>query len=110
RRRVRAGTWPRRSALHDPAHRAGRGVGMTSLDRTLSDPVDLNRLGLGGRSFTKETDVTVAEWHGLLDLARDLKVERAAGMEYERLEDLNLALIFEKSSTRTRCAFEVAAH
>lgn len=84
---------------------------MTSLDRTLSDPVDTNHLGLRGRSFTKELDVTVAQWNGLLDLAASLKSERASGRRpYPRLQDKNLALIFAKSSTRTRCAFEVAAH
>ena len=67
-------------------------------------------LGLSGRSFTKELDVTVEQWHGLLDLARVLKAERAAGREHQRLGEKNLALIFAKSSTRTRCAFEVAAH
>ena len=74
---------------------------MTTLD------VDL---GLSGRSFTKELDVTIPQWHGLLDLARDLKAERAGGRERQRLSEKNLALIFAKSSTRTRCAFEVAAH
>jgi ornithine carbamoyltransferase len=83
---------------------------MTSLDNTLSNPVEINDLGLYGKSFTKELDVTVQQWHGLLDLAVDLKAERAAGREYQRLGDKNLALIFAKSSTRTRCAFEVAAH
>ncbi|WP_082556301.1 ornithine carbamoyltransferase [Aeromicrobium sp. Root472D3] len=84
---------------------------MTSLDRTLSDPVATNHLGLLGHSFTKELDVTVEQWHGLLELAKELKAERASGRrEYQRLQDKNLALIFAKSSTRTRCAFEVAAH
>ncbi|MET0820981.1 MAG: ornithine carbamoyltransferase [Aeromicrobium sp.] len=84
---------------------------MTSLDRTLSDPVATNHLGLLGRSFTKELDVTVEQWHGLLELAKDLKAERASGRrEYQRLREKNLALIFAKTSTRTRCAFEVAAH
>lgn len=67
-------------------------------------------LALGGKSFTKELDVTVEEWHGLLDLAIALKAERRSGHERPRLRDKNLALIFAKSSTRTRCAFEVAAH
>ncbi|RYY45690.1 MAG: ornithine carbamoyltransferase [Actinomycetales bacterium] len=83
---------------------------MTSLDRTLNDPVELNTLGLRGRSFTKELDVTIEQWHGLLDLATDLKAERSRGSEYPRLRGMNLALIFSKTSTRTRCAFEVAAH
>ncbi|AXT84391.1 ornithine carbamoyltransferase [Aeromicrobium sp. A1-2] len=67
-------------------------------------------LQLGGKSFTKELDVTVEQWHGLLDLAAALKAERRSGHERSRLRDKNLALIFAKSSTRTRCAFEVAAH
>ncbi len=83
---------------------------MTSLDRTLSNPVATNHLGLRGHSFTKELDVTVEQWRGLLDLAKDLKAERANGSEFPRLLEKNLALIFAKSSTRTRCAFEVAAH
>ncbi len=83
---------------------------MTSLDRTLSNPLPMTDLGLAGRSFTKELDVTVEQWHGLLDLASVLKTERRSGRERPRLRDKNLALIFAKSSTRTRCAFEVAAH
>ncbi|MET0766364.1 MAG: ornithine carbamoyltransferase [Aeromicrobium sp.] len=63
-----------------------------------------------GQSFTKELDVTVDQWHGLLHLAAELKAERAIGREYQRLSEKNLALIFAKTSTRTRCAFEVAAH
>src|ERR1700750_712088 len=46
----------------------------------------------------------------LLDLARDLKRAKYAGTEQQRLRGKNIALIFEKTSTRTRCAFEVAAH
>lgn len=70
----------------------------------------MTAVDLKGRSFTRETDVTVQEWHGLLDLARDLKAERSTADPPQRLHDKNLALIFAKSSTRTRCAFEVAAH
>ena len=65
---------------------------------------------LRGRSFLKETDLTVAEWKALLDLAALLKYERASGSEAHRLTGRSIALIFEKTSTRTRCAFEVAAH
>ncbi len=83
---------------------------MTSPDRTSDNPVLGSHLGLAGKSFTKELDVTVEQWHGLLDLAADLKVERRSGREVPRLREKNLALIFEKTSTRTRCAFEVAAH
>ena len=46
----------------------------------------------------------------LLDLSRDLKCAKYAGTELQQLKGKNIALIFEKTSTRTRCAFEVAAH
>ncbi|RRD03635.1 ornithine carbamoyltransferase [Arachnia propionica] len=63
---------------------------------------------LKGRSFTKEMDLTPAEWAGLLDLAAELKAERRSGREGQRLFGKKVALLFEKTSTRTRCAFEVA--
>lgn len=71
------------------------------------DPV---HLGLRGCSFTKELDLTVEEWRGLLDLGAQLKRERRERREPLRLAGLNFALVFAKTSTRTRCAFEVAAH
>jgi ornithine carbamoyltransferase len=64
---------------------------------------------LRGRSFLKELDYTPREWEGLLDLAADLKAAKEDGREEQRLAGKNIALIFEKTSTRTRCAFEVAA-
>lgn len=64
---------------------------------------------LKGRSFVKEIDFTPAEWASLLDLAAELKAAKKAGSETQRLRGKNIALIFEKTSTRTRCAFEVAA-
>ncbi|MCH0566472.1 MULTISPECIES: ornithine carbamoyltransferase [unclassified Streptomyces] len=64
---------------------------------------------LRGRSYLSELDFTPAEVHHLLDLAADLKAARRAGTEQPRLTGKHLALIFEKTSTRTRCAFEVAA-
>jgi ornithine carbamoyltransferase len=64
---------------------------------------------LRGRSYLSELDYTAAEIHHLLDLAADLKAAKRAGTEQPRLTGKNLALIFEKTSTRTRCAFEVAA-
>src|SRR5690349_22290265 len=67
-------------------------------------------LNLRNRDFLKEVDFTAAELQLLLDLARDLKRAKAAGIERRRLEGKNVALIFEKTSTRTRCAFEVAAY
>ena len=53
---------------------------------------------------------TDRDLHYLLDLARDLKRAKYAGDEMPRLRGKNIALIFEKTSTRTRCAFEVAAY
>jgi ornithine carbamoyltransferase len=64
---------------------------------------------LRNRSFLKELDYTPGEWRFLLDLAAELKHSKSAGTERPRLTGKNLALIFEKTSTRTRCAFEVAA-
>jgi len=61
-------------------------------------------------SLLKEIDLTKEEFLNLLDLARDLKRAKAAGTETQPLTGKNIALVFEKSSTRTRCAFEVAAH
>ena len=61
------------------------------------------------RSFVKEVDFTPKEWKFLLDLAAELKRAKYAGTEQPRLTGKNIALIFEKTSTRTRCAFEVAA-
>lgn len=65
---------------------------------------------LTGRHFLKEQDFTPDEWRGLLSLTRQLKDSRVVGREQQMLQGLNLALIFEKTSTRTRSAFEVAAH
>jgi ornithine carbamoyltransferase len=64
---------------------------------------------LRNRSFVKEIDFTPKEWKFLIDLAAELKVSKYAGSERPRLTGKNIALIFEKTSTRTRCAFEVAA-
>ena len=64
---------------------------------------------LHGRHFLKETDFTTAEWMSLLDLAAQLKADKKAGKEVQRLRGKNIALIFEKTSTRTRCSFEVGA-
>jgi ornithine carbamoyltransferase len=61
------------------------------------------------RNVLKETDLSPDEFRALLDLAADLKAAKRAGREERRLTGKNLALIFEKTSTRTRCAFEVAA-
>jgi ornithine carbamoyltransferase len=67
-------------------------------------------VNLRNRSFVKVLDFTPEEIRFLLSLSRDLKAAKYAGYEQPRLAGKNIALIFEKSSTRTRCAFEVAAH
>ncbi|CAM5488046.1 ornithine carbamoyltransferase [Streptomyces griseorubiginosus] len=64
---------------------------------------------LAGRHFLKELDFTAEELLGLVELAAELKAAKKAGTETRRLSGKNIALIFEKTSTRTRCAFEVAA-
>jgi ornithine carbamoyltransferase len=61
-------------------------------------------------SLLKELDLTKAEFLALLDRAATLKLAKAVGAEVPQLTGKNIALIFEKSSTRTRSAFEVAAH
>ncbi|MFE6872044.1 ornithine carbamoyltransferase [Kitasatospora sp. NPDC057692] len=65
---------------------------------------------LRNRHFLKELDFTAQEFRFLVDLAATLKAAKYAGTEQPRLRGRNIALIFEKTSTRTRCAFEVAAH
>ena len=65
-------------------------------------------MSLLGRSFLKELDFTTDEWLALLDLSARLKAERREGRETKRLVGKQVALLFEKTSTRTRCAFEVA--
>jgi len=64
---------------------------------------------LAGRHFLKELDFTEQEFLGLIELAAELKAAKKAGAETRYLSGKNIALIFEKTSTRTRCAFEVAA-
>ncbi|MDC0768554.1 ornithine carbamoyltransferase [Streptomyces sp. HD] len=64
---------------------------------------------LAGRHFLKELDFTEQEFLGLVELAAELKAAKKAGAETQYLRGRNIALIFEKTSTRTRCAFEVAA-
>ncbi|GAA2411273.1 ornithine carbamoyltransferase [Streptomyces glaucosporus] len=66
-------------------------------------------IDLTGRHFLKELDFTPEEFRGLVGLAAELKAARKTGTEEQRLRGRNIALIFEKTSTRTRCAFEVAA-
>ena len=64
---------------------------------------------LKNRSFLKLLDFTPEEIYYLLDLSKELKAAKKTGTEEQKLKGKNIALIFEKSSTRTRCAFEVAA-
>ena len=63
-----------------------------------------------GRDFLKLLDFTPAEITALIDLAAKLKAEKKAGIPHRLCEGKNIALIFEKTSTRTRCSFEVAAY
>jgi len=65
---------------------------------------------LKNRSFLKLADFTKRDLTYILDLARDLKRAKYAGNEVQRLRGKNIVLIFEKASTRTRCAFEVATY
>ena len=67
-------------------------------------------MNLKGKHFLKLLDFTSDEIGGLIDLAADLKAKKKAGIPHRICEGKNIALIFEKTSTRTRCAFEVAAH
>ncbi len=67
-------------------------------------------MNLKGRNFLTLKDYTQEEITYLLDLAADLKDKKKKGVPVDTLRGRNVALIFEKTSTRTRCAFEVAAH
>ena len=67
-------------------------------------------MNLKGKSFLKLLDLTPAEITGLLELAADLKAKKKAGISHRLCEGKNIVLLFEKDSTRTRCAFEVAGH
>ena len=67
-------------------------------------------MDLKGRDFLKLLDFTPEEIGYLIDLAADLKAKKKAGIPHRYCEGKNIALIFEKTSTRTRCSFEVAAH
>ncbi len=67
-------------------------------------------MNLKGRSLLKEADFTKFEFLYMVDLADELRTEKRLGAERQRMTGRNIALIFEKASTRTRSAFEVAAH
>ena len=68
------------------------------------------KLDLYGKDFLKLLDFSAEEITGLVDLAAELKAMKKAGEAHRFCEGKNIALIFEKTSTRTRCSFEVAAH
>ncbi len=67
-------------------------------------------MNLKGKSFLKLLDFTPSEIEYLIDLAADLKRKKKAGIPHKLCEGKSIALVFEKTSTRTRCAFEVAAN
>lgn len=67
-------------------------------------------MNLKGRDFLKLLDFTPEEILGLIDLAAELKAKKKAGIPHRLCEGKTVALIFEKTSTRTRCSFEVAAY
>ncbi|MBQ8372156.1 MAG: ornithine carbamoyltransferase [Clostridia bacterium] len=67
-------------------------------------------MNLKGKDFLKLLDFSAEEISGLIDLAAELKAKKKAGIPHKLHEGKNVALIFEKTSTRTRCAFEVAAY
>ena len=67
-------------------------------------------MNLKGRNFLKLMDFTPEEITYMIDLAADLKAKKKQGIAHDCLTGKNIALIFEKTSTRTRCSFEVAAH
>ena len=67
-------------------------------------------MDLKGRDFLTLKDFTPEEIEYLVDLAASLKARKKAGIVERDMRGKNVALIFEKTSTRTRCAFEVAAH
>ena len=67
-------------------------------------------MNLKNKSFLKLLDLTSEEIAGLIDLAADFKAKKKAGIPHKLCEGKNIVLLFEKDSTRTRCAFEVAGH
>ena len=67
-------------------------------------------MNLKGRSFLTLLDFTPEEITGLIDLAAELKAQKKSGTPHDTLRGKSIALIFEKTSTRTRCSFEVAAY
>lgn len=76
----------------------------------MNEKIDTMAFNLKNRHFLKLLDFSAKEIEYLLDLSATLKQAKAAGTEQQLLKGKNIALIFEKTSTRTRCAFEVAAY
>lgn len=67
-------------------------------------------LNLRGKSFLKLLDFTPTEIRYLIDLSKELKALKRSGIRHDTLKGKNIVLLFEKTSTRTRCSFEVAAY
>lgn len=67
-------------------------------------------MSLKGRHFLTLKDFTPEEIRYMLDLAHDLKAKKRSGIQGEMLKGKNIVLLFDKTSTRTRCSFEVACH
>lgn len=85
---------------------------MRCADRSIRYPeamTDLSRYFAPGSHLLRETDFTAQQWADLIELAGILKKQKRTGTEVPYLRGRNIALVFEKTSTRTRCAFEVAA-
>ena len=85
-------------------------MGTTPWGVVLLEQMEEKTMNLKGRNFLKLLDYTPAEIEYLLDLAAELKERKKQGISVDRFHGKNVALIFEKTSTRTRCSFEVAAH
>ena len=70
----------------------------------------MSNISLKGKSFLKLLDFTTDEIRYLLELSKDLKQKKKNGIKHDELKGKNIVLLFEKTSTRTRCAFEVAGY
>src|SRR6478609_7103203 len=92
--------------MHDLPDPARPSLHLTPIPKDEPDMAYNNR----NRSLLSLVHHSERDLHYLLDLARDLKRAKYSGVEQQRLRGKNIALIFEKTSTRTRCAFEVAAY
>jgi ornithine carbamoyltransferase len=110
---LRARPRPGRTTPHDLPGRARPGVNSGDARPPPRRPglyAEEKTMDLRGRNLLREIDLTREEFISLLDLSDQLRAEKRAGRGGGRLAGRNIALIFEKASTRTRCAFEVAAH